>query len=77
MNDITFSCNGVIATGTSCDQSITVPYAEAGFFEYEDDYVCPDCLNQEEMHLLEWYDNEVDDSYALASAGHGTDEDYM
>jgi hypothetical protein len=27
------------------------------------------------MHLHDWYD-DTDDSYALASAGHGMDEDY-
>lgn len=24
----------------------------------------------------DWYDGDTDDAYALASAGHGTDEDY-
>jgi len=45
--------------------------------EYEifgDDYICPECYDSDEYSFYEtigW-----DDSDALASAGHGMDEDY-
>lgn len=41
---------------------------------YGDDYVCPECYDSEEMSFYEttgWADSD-----ALASAGHGMDEDY-
>ena len=41
---------------------------------YGDDYVCAECYADEEMTFFEtagWYDSD-----ALASAGHGMDEDY-
>ena len=67
------TCNGVFF-GSSCDQYIMLNDYEYGF--YEDDYICPNCQNQEEMYLNDWYDDDTDDAYALASAGHGMDEDY-
>jgi len=41
---------------------------------YGDDYICAECYDSEEMEFYEitgWYDSD-----ALASAGHGSDEDY-
>lgn len=67
------TCNGTFF-GSSCDQYIMLDDYEYGF--YEDDYICPDCMNQEEMYLNDWADEAIDDEYALASAGHGMDEDY-
>lgn len=66
-------CEGFI-NSDRCDQYIILDDYEYGF--YDNDYFCPDCQNQEEMHINEWYDDDTDDSYALASAGHGMDEDY-
>ena len=41
---------------------------------YGDDYICAECYDSEEMEFYElagWADSD-----ALASAGHGMDEDY-
>lgn len=61
-------------SGDNCGQYIILDDYEYGF--YEDDYICHDCQNAEDMYLHDWYDNG-DDNYALASAGFGSDEDYM
>jgi len=60
--------------GDNCDQYIILDDYEYGF--YDNDYICGDCQNAEDMDLHDWYD-DGDDSYALASAGFGSDEDYM
>lgn len=59
---------------SGCDQFIILDDYEYGF--YDDDYICADCQNSEDMLLNEWEDT-LDDGYALASIGWGTDEDYM
>ena len=46
-------------------------YSEAEYDIYGDDYICAACYDSEEMDFYGWSDSE-----ALASAGHGMDEDY-
>jgi len=56
-----------------CDQYIIMDAYEYGY--YQDDFMCHECYDADEMafyQLTGW-----DDSDALASAGFGSDEDYM
>ncbi len=49
-------------------------YSEEEYEIYGDDYMCAECYDSEEMEFYEltgWSDSD-----ALASAGHGMDEDY-
>ena len=49
-------------------------YSEEEYEIYGDDYMCAECYDSEEMEFYEltgWADSD-----ALASAGHGMDEDY-
>ena len=45
---------------------------ESEYEIYGDDYMCAECYDSEEMSFFGW----DMDSDALASAGHGMDEDY-
>ena len=73
MQMIKFNCVGVAHLEETCDQFIVVDEIEATYLS--DGYICPDCLNQEEMYLYGWSDSS-DDAYALTSVGWGSDEDY-
>lgn len=53
-----------------CD-AFTTFYSEAEYDIYGDDWMCADCYDAEEMDFYGWSDSD-----ALASAGHGMDEDY-
>jgi hypothetical protein len=49
-------------------------YSDEDYEVYGDDYTCAECYASEEMEFYEltgWADSD-----ALASAGHGMDEDY-
>jgi len=49
-------------------------YSDEDYEVYGDDYICAECYASEEMEFYEltgWADSD-----ALASAGHGMDEDY-
>jgi hypothetical protein len=49
-------------------------YSAEEYEIYGDDYICAECFDLEEMtffELIGWADSD-----ALASAGHGMDEDY-
>jgi hypothetical protein len=49
-------------------------YDDSEYEIYGDDYMCAECYASEEMEFFEtigWSDSD-----ALASAGHGMDEDY-
>jgi len=49
-------------------------YSDEEYEIYGDDYVCAECYASEELEFFETVG--LDDSYALASAGYGMDEDY-
>lgn len=68
------TCVGIAHIQNICDQFIIVDEIDATYFT--EGYICDDCQNQEDMYLYDW-DDYSDDSYALASAGHGSDEDYF
>ena len=57
-----------------CGETMLLDYQEYTDL-YNDDFVCNSCYDAEDMDFYEtigW-----DDSDALASAGHGMDEDYL
>ena len=62
----------VYCTAGNCSDYIVMESYEYGY--YQDDYLCASCYDAEEVAFYEltgWADND-----ALASAGHGMDEDY-
>jgi hypothetical protein len=62
----------VFCTNDNCDEYIMMDAYEYGY--YQDDFMCPSCYDADEVLFYEltgW-----DDADALASAGHGMDEDY-
>jgi len=62
----------VFCTNDNCDEYIMMDAYEYGY--YQDDFLCASCYDADEVLFYEltgW-----DDADALASAGHGMDEDY-
>ena len=69
MNTLTVAC----LNHEICGATETF-YSEEEYEIYGDDYMCAECYDSEEMEFYEltgWADSD-----ALASAGHGMDEDY-
>jgi hypothetical protein len=69
MDNFTVACLNYEICGAT-----TTFFDEAEYEIYGDDYMCAECYDSEEMEFYEttgWADSD-----ALASAGHGMDEDY-